>query len=106
MTVRLFAKRKNIPLTGVSVSVGHTRGTLESRDRFDREIKLEGDLDEEQRMSLLGAANRCPVHATLHRGADIFTNLHEAIEDDAGRSHALHMSHMIESCSQGDAVSQ
>jgi len=34
-------------------------------DRIDREIALEGPLDEEQRARLLAIAERCPVHRTL-----------------------------------------
>lgn len=35
-------------------------------DRFEREIMLQGDLNEEQRQRLLEIADRCPVHKTLH----------------------------------------
>jgi putative redox protein len=34
-------------------------------DEITREIRLEGDLTEEQRERLLEIANRCPVHRTL-----------------------------------------
>ena len=52
-------------------------GGLETRDRFAREIVLEGDLTSEQRHRLLEIAERCPVHQTLDRGADVVTVLAE-----------------------------
>ena len=66
-------QKKPWPLERVHVRVAHARATLNARDRFDREIILEGDLDETQRAKLLDIANRCPVHATLERGADVAT---------------------------------
>lgn len=45
----------------------------DGRDRFTREVTLEGPLDETQRRRLLEIAQRCPVHRTLEGGADIFT---------------------------------
>ena len=35
-------------------------------DKIEREIRLTGDLTDEQRTRLLEIANRCPVHRTLH----------------------------------------
>ena len=42
---------------------------------IDREIALEGSLDEDQRARLLAIANRCPVHLTLSSRIDIRTKL-------------------------------
>jgi len=77
MTVRLYAERKGWPLRSVSVRVLHRSGGLETRDRFAREIVLEGELTSEQRHRLLEIAERCPVHQTLDRGADVVTVLAE-----------------------------
>jgi hypothetical protein len=50
--------------------------TREGRiDRFTRVITLEGDLDDAQRARLLEIADRCPVHRTLERRAEIETRL-------------------------------
>ena len=99
MTLRLYADRKAWPLERVRVRVAHARATLNARDRFDREIILEGDLDETQRAKLLDIANRCPVHATLERGADVATVMLPA-GDGAGEGAAVetdqHMRHMAE----------
>lgn len=75
MTIRLYAERKGWPLARVQVGVRHTRATLETRDRFERAISLEGPLDDAQRARLLEIAERCPVHQTLERGAEIQTSL-------------------------------
>jgi putative redox protein len=44
-------------------------------DRFRREIRLTGALDEEQRARLLEIADRCPVHRTLENEKQIETTL-------------------------------
>jgi putative redox protein len=75
LTLRLYADRKGWPLKHVEVSVRHHRSSLEARDRFDRCIELDGPLDEAQRARLLEIADRCPVHQTFDRGADVSTKL-------------------------------
>ncbi len=44
-------------------------------DVFHRVIRLEGDLNDDQRASLLAIADKCPVHKTLHGQAIIRTEL-------------------------------
>ncbi len=76
MTLRMYAERKGLPLEHVTVRLRHEKihardcETCESEtgkiDRIDREIVLEGPLDEAQRARLLEIADRCPVHRTLH----------------------------------------
>jgi putative redox protein len=75
MTVRLYARRKALPLHRVRVVVTHHRPALGAKDRFEREIELQGDLDETQRAKILAIAMRCPVHLTLERGSEIETRL-------------------------------
>lgn len=85
MTLRVYATRKKWALEHVSVTLRHhkihaedcaecetTKGTI---DRIDREISLEGDLDEEQRTRLLQIADMCPVHRTLHSEIQVVTSL-------------------------------
>ncbi len=75
MTVRLYARRKQIPLENVTVSLWHSRiyardceeceakeGML---DRIDVEVELTGALSEEQHAKLMEIAGKCPVHRTL-----------------------------------------
>jgi putative redox protein len=75
MTIRLYAKRKSWPLDRVQVDVRHSRADLNARDVFEADVHLEGDLDTEQRARLMEIAERCPVHLTLTRGADVRTVL-------------------------------
>jgi uncharacterized OsmC-like protein/pimeloyl-ACP methyl ester carboxylesterase len=76
MTLRMYADRKEWPLTGVDVTLRHRRihakdcaecetetGML---DRLERVVTIEGDdLTDEQRAQLLVIADKCPVHRTL-----------------------------------------
>ncbi len=81
MTVRMYAKHKSIALDRVSVTLRQDKihakdceecETREGRiDRIERDIKIEGDLSEDQRKRLLEIADRCPVHRTLHSEIDI-----------------------------------
>jgi putative redox protein len=75
MTLRLYADRKGWPLKSSFVRVLHRSDGLDAKDRFAREIVLEGELSEEQRRRLLEIANRCPVDRTLERGSDVVTVL-------------------------------
>jgi uncharacterized OsmC-like protein/fermentation-respiration switch protein FrsA (DUF1100 family) len=83
MTIRMYARRKGWPLTGISVDVTHDKvhaqdaGTTQAHriDRFMRRISLTGDLTEDQRARLLEIADKCPVHKTLEQGAEIKTEL-------------------------------
>lgn len=75
MTVRLYAVRKGWTLERVSLdAVGH-RPEASPLERVDVTLRLEGDLDEEQRDRILHMAQRCPVHRTLAPVVDITTSL-------------------------------
>jgi putative redox protein len=75
MTMRVIAKRENIPLDGVEIHVTNDR--MYAKDcvdctnntgyihRFDVRIKLFGKLTDAQRERLLSVAKRCPVAKTL-----------------------------------------
>lgn len=98
MTLRLYARRKAWPLEAVDVQVSHSRGDLQSRDTFTRQITLTGALDQEQRTKLAAIADRCPVHLTLERGADVATQFVDAPADDAAAQAGLHLRDMREAC--------
>jgi putative redox protein len=103
MTLRLYAHRKAWPLETVSVRVFHARGNLEARDTFTREVSVTGALDETQRARLAEIADRCPVHQTLDRGADVITRFVPARPSEETGT-GLHMRHMSEACgSEGQA---
>ena len=75
MTLYFYAKRENLPLEGVDLTITHDR--QHAKDcadctsasgyihRFRVEIALHGPLSEEQRQKLFGVAKRCPVAKTL-----------------------------------------
>jgi uncharacterized OsmC-like protein len=75
MTVGLYARRKNLPLQTIKVSLWHSRiyakdceecETKEGMlDRIDVEVELTGSLSEEQHAKLMEIAAKCPVHRTL-----------------------------------------
>lgn len=87
MTLAMYARRKQWPLTGVTVRLRHFRmhagdcagceGQDAKLDVVERQIALEGSLDDSQRSRLLEMANRCPVHRTLTSGIDIRTQRSE-----------------------------
>ncbi len=89
MTLRLYADRKQLPLTRTIVRLRHNRNyaadcaeceTKEGMiDRMERVITLEGDLDAGQRARLMEMADKCPVHRTLKSEIDIRT-----VEEPAG----------------------
>jgi putative redox protein len=63
MTVKMYADRKGWLLKSVEARVSAAR----ENDVFviRRQIRLDGELDSEQRTRLLEIANKCPVHKTL-----------------------------------------
>jgi len=79
MTCRLYADQKGWPLEAVIVRLEHIGKTPTAKDRFIREISLEGPLDAAQRQRLIEIADRCPVHRTLSAGSDIETRLAEHV---------------------------
>ncbi|MNK25637.1 OsmC-like protein [compost metagenome] len=75
ITVRMYADRKQIPLTGLTIHL-----TICSEDEMDksttieRKIELHGDLDEEQRKRLMMIADKCPIHKILSNPIKIISN--------------------------------
>jgi putative redox protein len=85
MTIAMYARRKQWALERVTIRLRHSRihaedcAACETRTGtiglIERDIELEGVLDEEQRARLLAIANRCPVHMTLTTQMHIATKL-------------------------------
>jgi putative redox protein len=83
MTMRMYADRKSLPLDRVTVTLKHSKiyakdceecETSEGMlDQIEREISIEGALDDEQRKKLMEIADKCPVHRTLHSEIRIVT---------------------------------
>jgi uncharacterized OsmC-like protein len=85
MTLRLYARRKQWPLSRIAVRLSHRRiyardcAECETKtgfvDRIEREIVLEGPLDAAQRARLMEIADMCPVHRTLTSEVNIRSRL-------------------------------
>jgi putative redox protein len=85
MTVAMYARRKQWPLERVTVRLRHTRvhaedcAACETSDAkltvIERDIRVDGALDDDQRARLLAIANRCPVHLTLTSRIEIRSTL-------------------------------
>lgn len=79
ITLTMYAKRKDINITSLSVSYSHERVHANDCeqcddshtgmvDRINSEIFIDGAFDEETRARLTQIAQRCPVHKTLASG--------------------------------------
>ncbi len=90
MTLRMYAERKNLDLDRVSVHVRHGKvhaddcaecgeGREGRVDRFERDLVLEGDLDEPTRARLAEIADKCPVHKTLEQSSVVVTTLGDEV---------------------------
>ena len=85
MTLRMYAKRKNIRLENIEITLNHHRihaedcSDCESQtgfvDRIEKIIRLEGELNNNERQRLLEIADECPVHKTLQNQIKITSEL-------------------------------
>lgn len=63
ITVQMYARRKNWPLENVRIELELMRD--KASNTINRNIYLEGPLDDTQRQRLLAIANACPIHKIL-----------------------------------------
>ncbi len=82
MTMRMYASRKKLPLDDIEIKLVHQRVHAEDCvdcndkiERITRSISLKGDLNAEQKQSLMAIADKCPVHRTLENDPQIVTEL-------------------------------
>lgn len=85
MTLRIYADRKKWPLQNIKVHLQHGKIYMsDSRDidnpksmidHIERQLELEGDLTQDQKVKLLEIADKCPVHKTLNSEISIKTTL-------------------------------
>ncbi|KAA0947361.1 MULTISPECIES: OsmC family protein [unclassified Pseudomonas] len=66
LTLKLYAQKKDIPLTGVTVEVTHD-SSEEQKGKYKLNVKLtlKGVLTDDQRDELHRVADRCPVHKLM-----------------------------------------
>jgi putative redox protein len=85
MTLRMYAKRKQLPVQHIKVELTHTRNYLQDCDNCEkdppgieaivRNISYVGQLDAKQAARFLEIADRCPVHKTLHNNVTVVSKL-------------------------------
>ena len=77
MTLRMYAERKGLALTGIQVALTHEKIELDGarRDLITRHITLVGELSIEVRQRLLEIAEKCPVYKTLSQSCIIDSKL-------------------------------
>lgn len=73
ITLRMYAQRKEWDLTAVDIELHHA--SQDKRSHITRNIKLSGNLSEEQRARIAEIAERTPVTLTLKNGAEIATTV-------------------------------
>jgi putative redox protein len=70
ITLRIYAKHKEIPLESVEVSYEliHGEGRSRPAESIRARVRIDGDFDEGQRRRLTQIVGRCPVHRMLEHG--------------------------------------
>ena len=85
MTIRMYANRKKMKLDNIEITLNHHRihaedcSDCESEtgyvDKIEKVVRLEGDLNNNERQRLLEIADKCPVHKTLNSEIKITSEL-------------------------------
>jgi putative redox protein len=65
ITIEMYADRKEWDLGEVEVNVNFTEASASDPPKFGVQIKVQTELDEEQRERILVIAGKCPVHRAL-----------------------------------------
>lgn len=72
LTLNMYAQRKGIDLQKVDVTVEHA--DKDGGYVFNRHLTFHGNLTDEQKTSLLGIADKCPIHKILSGDIKIITD--------------------------------
>lgn len=70
ITLVMYGDRKGWDLGAIETAVDYEPPTAHTKARFRSEIRIPGELTDEQREKLLIIAGKCPVHRTL-AGQDV-----------------------------------
>jgi len=65
MTIRMYADRKGWDLDKVEIHVGFKRNISTNEVKFNKEIQLFGNLDNDQRERLLEMGSKCPIEKMI-----------------------------------------
>ncbi len=72
MTVKMYARRKKWDVQSVEISVKRAQSEDDHAPHvLEKEMRVTGELDEEQRARLLEIADKCPVHRMLTEGVSV-----------------------------------
>jgi putative redox protein len=74
ITLRMYADRKKWNVTSIDVEIILEK--IETTSVFTRNIKVNGNIDQDHKDRLLDIAKACPIHKTLTNPIEINTNLH------------------------------
>jgi putative redox protein len=77
ITLRMYVQRKGWKVDTISVKVSLVKAAeMETgNNTFFCELRVTGDLDDEQRMRLLDISKACPIHKLLNKPSDIVSSL-------------------------------
>ena len=73
ITLRMYAERKRWPVTAVHADIRFAR--QDKVESIDRTLRIEGNVDDEQKKRMAEIAERTPVTLTLKRSMEIRTKL-------------------------------
>lgn len=75
MTIRMYADRKQWDLEKVEIKVGFKRNMSTHQITFKKEIRLFGNLDNEQRQRLLEMGSKCPIEKIITGNVSVESQL-------------------------------
>lgn len=77
MTLRMYADRKGWPVDRITVdlTMDTVKGNQQQTTYIKRHIKIDGDINAEQRQRMLEIADSCPLHKILSNPVVISSNL-------------------------------